>query len=148
MRKLVLLFFSLMFFALASFSQIRKIPSSITGSFEKQYPTAQGVEYKDILTSIHVHFIADSLKMIAKYNNKGEWKETEKEWNYDKLAPEVQDGFQKSKYADEWEVTETSVIYLPGGAEHYRIKVEKNDVQKKYLIYNNKGRLIREALTI
>lgn len=130
-----------------SFAQVRKIPSSITTSFEGQYPAAQDVEYKDILTSYHVIFTLDSLKMIAKYNNKGEWKETEKEWSYDKLDAEVQDGFQKSKYADEWEVKETSIILLPGDARHYRIKVEKNDLQKKYLFFSDKGRLIRESLT-
>ena len=98
------------------FAQIRKIPSSITTSFETQYPGAQEVEYKDILTSYHVVFTLDSLKMIAKYNNKGEWKETEQEWSFDKLQPEVQDGFQKSKYTDEWKVKETSIIILPGNA--------------------------------
>ena len=132
----------------AGFAQIRKIPSAITSSFEAQYPTAQEVEYKDILTSYHVIFTLDSLKMIAKYNNRGEWKETEKEWSFEKLSPEVQDGFQKSKYADEWEVKETSIIILPGNAQHYRIKVEKNDLQKKYLFFSDKGRLIRESLTI
>ena len=130
------------------FAQIRKIPSSITTSFETQYPGAQEVEYKDILTSYHVVFTLDSLKMIAKYNNKGEWKETEQEWSFDKLQPEVQDGFQKSKYTDEWKVKETSIIILPGNAQHYRIKVEKNDLQKKYLFFSDKGRLIRESLTI
>ncbi|MGZ5190380.1 MAG: PepSY-like domain-containing protein [Flavisolibacter sp.] len=131
-----------------SLAQMRKVPSSITTLFEAQYPTAQEVEYKDILTSYHVVFLLDGLKMIAKYNNKGEWKETEKEWSFENLSPEIQDGFQKSKYANEWEVKETSIIILPGNAQHYRIKVEKNDLQKKYLFFSDKGRLIRESLTI
>ena len=147
MRNFFSLFVAVMIVNL-SFAQIRKIPSSITNSFEAQYPGAEEVEYKDILTSYHVIFTLDSLKMIAKYNNKGEWKETEKQWSFEKLSPEVQDGFHKSKYADEWQVKETSIIILPGNAQHYRIKVEKNDLQKKYLFFSDKGRLIRESLTI
>jgi uncharacterized protein (DUF952 family) len=85
--------------------------------------------------------------MIAKYNNKGEWKETEKEWSFEKLQPEVQDGFQKSKYSDEWQVKETAVILLPNNAQHYRIKVEKNDLQKKYLFFSDKGKLIRDSIS-
>jgi hypothetical protein len=148
MIKTISLLVSLALFATTLNAQIRKIPAEVTAAFEKQYPAAQKVEYKDILTSVHVEFMLDSTKMIAKYNNKGEWKETEKESSYDKLDPEVQDGFRKSKYANEWEVKDASIILLPGNAEHYRLKIEKNDVQKKYLFFSDKGQLIREALTI
>jgi len=100
------------------------------------------------LTSVHVHFVLDSVKMIARYNSKGEWKETEKEWSYNRLSPQIIDGFQKSKYADEWKVKETAVINSSGGFERYRLKVEKNDIQKKYLFFNKEGRLMREAVTL
>jgi len=39
-------------------------------------------------------------------------------------------------------------LYLPGGSEQYRIRVRKSDVQKKYLYFNTKGRLLREAVTL
>jgi Putative beta-lactamase-inhibitor-like, PepSY-like len=85
--------------------------------------------------------------MIASYTNKGIWKETEKEWSFDKLSEEVKDGFQKSKYADR-EVEETTVFYLPGGTEQYRIKAKKSGVDKKYLYFNTKGRLLRTSITL
>ena len=148
MRKVIILGITSVLFSVGLSAQIRKIPASVTNAFEQKYPLARDVEFKDVLSSIHIHFVLDSEVMVAKYSNNGEWKETEKEWSYDKLSAEVQDGFQKSKYVDEWKVKETAIIYLPGGSEQYRLKVEKNDVQKKYLYFDKKGRLLRDALTI
>jgi Putative beta-lactamase-inhibitor-like, PepSY-like len=147
MRKIFILFASFIF-ALSSFAQIRKIPAAVTDAFSKKYPMAQDVEYRDNLVNIQIHFVLDSAKMTAKYDADGEWKETEKEWNYEKLSQDVKDGFQKSKYATDWKVTETAVIYMPSGEERYRLKIEKNDIQKKYLFFDKNGRLVRDAMTI
>jgi hypothetical protein len=148
MKKSISLFFAGLVFSIASFGQIRKIPAAVTDAFSKKYPMAKDVEYEDNLVNIQVHFVLDSAKMTARYNADGEWKETEKEWSYDSLPPEVKDGFQKSKYTSDWKVTATSVIYMPGGDERYRLKVEKNEVQRKYLFFDKNGRLIRDSLTI
>ena len=142
------LLLSAVVFTVAASAQIRKIPAVVTEAFSKRYPMAEDVEYRDMLVSIHINFKLDSSRMLAKYDNDGEWKETEKAWNYDDLLPAVKDGFQKSKYAEEWKVKETVIIYLPGGPEQYRMKVEKNDLQKKYLYFDKNGRLLRDALTI
>ncbi|HEX2607875.1 MAG TPA: PepSY-like domain-containing protein [Flavisolibacter sp.] len=147
MAKQLSFLFLFTFAGLLSFAQIREIPKAVQDAFEKQYPQARGVDFQDNLTSVHVHFVLDSAKMVAKYTNKGAWKETEKEWGYNKLFPAVQDGFEKSKYAD-WKVDEVAVIYLPGGAEQYRIRAVKSDLQKKYLYFNKEGRLLRDALTL
>lgn len=147
MRKVIPLFIVLLFAGFSSLAQVRTIPAVVTGAFEKQYPTAREVEYRDMLTSIHVHFVLDSAHYTAKYTSKGEWKETEKEWKFEKFSPQVQDGFRKSKYSGEWKIVESAVIYMPG-AERYRIKVEKNEVQKKYLFFDRNGRLIRDSLTL
>ena len=99
------------------------------------------------MTSVDVHFELDGEKMIATYTNKGLWKETQKELSFDRLPEEVKDGFEKSKYADR-EIEDVIVLYLPGGTEQYRLKARKNDVEKKYLYFNPKGRLLRESLTL
>ena len=148
MKKTISLVVCFVFIASFSFSQIRKIPSAVTSAFQRQYPAAQKVEFADNLVNVQVYFVLDSTKWMAKYNSDGDWKGSEKAWSFDKLSPEVKDGFQKSKYANDWKVTETSIIYLPGGAENYRVKVEKNDVQKKYLFFDKNGRLLRDTLTI
>jgi uncharacterized protein (DUF952 family) len=146
MKVLSLFLFALL--SLGAFAQVRKIPPAVTEAFARQYPAARDVSYRDMLTGYQVEFVLDSTNMIAKYTNKGEWKETEKDWDYDQLSGEVRDGFQKSKYANEWQVKETAIIYMPDGSERYRVKIEKNDVQKKYLFFDQKGRLIRDALTL
>jgi len=135
-------------FAANSFAQIRKTPPSVTTAFEKQYPNALKVQYEDNLLNVQVHFVSDSGKMVAKYNGDGEWKETEREFNYDSVPADVKTGFEKSKYATEWKVKQTSILYLPHEEVRYRVKVEKNDVQKKYLFFDRHGRLIKDSMTI
>ena len=105
------------------------------------------MEFKDNLLNVHVNFELNGERMMAIYNNKGLWKNTEKDWSYDKLSQDVKDGFTKSKYA-EWKVSETKIIYQPGGTELLRIKAEKNDVSKKYLFFSKTGRLTGDAITL
>lgn len=143
---LLLLAFSLGF-AVTGHSQIREIPKAVEETFTNQYKGATNVDYKDQLVRVDVSFELEGERMLASYTNKGVWKETQKEWSFDKLSDTVKDGFTKSKYADR-EVEETIVIYLPGGGEQYRLKVKKNGVEKKYLWFNVKGRLLREGITL
>jgi hypothetical protein len=147
MRKGILII-TVLVFGFSSFGQIRKTPAAVSQAFEKQYPNASKVQFEDNLINVQVHFVSDSGKMTAKYNGDGEWKETEREFNYDNLPADVKTGFDKSKYAVDWKVKETAIIYLPGNEIRYRVKVEKNDVQKKYLFFDKNGRLIRDSLTI
>ncbi len=84
---------------------------------------------------------------MASYYNKGRWTGTEKDWTFEQLLPDVKSGFEKSKYAD-WKVLETKIIYRLGGTERYKIKVEKNDLQKKNLYFNKNGRLVDDDITI
>ena len=134
-------------FSIFSFAQSKlKIPESVKETFTSQYPDAENVTYEDNLVSVQVHFQVNGEKMKASYNTKGRWKDTEKDWSFDQLPDSVKDGFQKSKYAD-WKVVETKVIYRPGGADRYRIKVEKSDLQKKYVYFNEAGRLVDDDIT-
>ena len=137
----------LILFSTISFAQVREIPEAVKETFTSQYPGAENIKYEDNLVSVQVHFQLSGENMIASYNNKGRWKDTEKDWSYDQLPDVIKDGFQKSKYAD-WKVTGTKIIYRPGGSDRYRIKAEKNDVQKKYLFFNKTGRLVEDSITI
>ncbi|HVT86228.1 MAG TPA: PepSY-like domain-containing protein [Chitinophagaceae bacterium] len=128
-------------------AQVREIPQAVKDAFTHQYPAATDVDYKDQLVKVNVHFKLEGENYIAIYNNNGAWKGSEKEWSFDKLSDAVKDGFSKSKYA-EWDTVEVAMLYLPGGTEQYRILVKKNDLQKKYLYFNTKGRLLRESITI
>jgi hypothetical protein len=134
--------------ACTSYGQIRKTPTAVTTAFEKQYPNASKVQYEDNLLNVQVYFVSDSGKMIARYNNEGVWKESERAIDYETLPADIKTGFDKSKYAVDWKLKESAVIYTPNNDIRYRVKVEKNDLQKKYLFFDKNGRLIKDALTI
>lgn len=144
-RLLIITIFTL--FSSMAFSQVREIPQEVKETFTNQYPQAEDVNYEDNLVSVHVIFTQNGERMVAYYSNKGKWKETEKDWTFEKSPEEVKDGFKKSKYA-EWKVVDTKIIYRPGGSDRYKIKVEKNDLQKKNLYFNKAGRLTEEAITL
>jgi Putative beta-lactamase-inhibitor-like, PepSY-like len=145
--KKYILFAILVAFTSAAIAQVREIPKAVEETFSNQYKEASNIEYKDQLVRVDVYFELEGEKMLASYSNKGLWKETQKEWSFDKLPVEVKEGFEKSKYADR-EVEEVTVLYLPGGAEQYRLKAKKSGVEKKYLFFNPKGRLLRETITL
>ena len=131
----------------AGFAQITSVPEQAKENFAKQYPAATGVKWSNDIVNVNVEFDLDGQHMNAEYSNKGIWKSTQKEWSYDKLTDAVKDGFKKSKYADR-EVADVKVIYLPGDVVQYMLKVEKNDLQKKFLYFNEKGRVLRSAVTL
>ena len=147
MKKRLLLNVCLLMLSGIAFSQVREIPKAVEETFANQYKGATNIEFKDQLTSVDVHFELEGEKMIASYTNKGLWRETQKKWSYDNLPPDVKDGLEKSKFADR-EIEDVIVLYLPGGTEQYRLKARKNDVEKKYLYFNPKGRLLRESVTL
>jgi hypothetical protein len=128
-------------------TQVTSIPEQAKENFFKQYPDAKNVQWQNDIVNVNVRFEVDSNRMNAEYNNKGIWKNTLKDWTFDKLTNDVKEGFQKSKYADR-EVTDVKVLYLPGYVIQYRLKAEKNDVEKKYLFFNTEGRLVRTSVTL
>lgn len=135
------------FIAVESFAQVTSIPAAAKDNFAKQYPGATNVRWDNDIVNVNVRFDLDGSHLNAEYNNKGIWKHTFKDFSYDQLSAPVIDGFKKSKYADR-EVTEVKVVYLPGDITQYRLRVEKNDVQKKFLYFNPDGKLIRDANTL
>ncbi len=128
-------------------AQVTSVPDQAKENFFKQYPDAKNVKWENNVVNVNVRFEVDSNQMNAEYNNKGIWKNTLKDWTFDKLISDVKEGFQKSKYADR-EVTDVKVLYLPGYVIQYRLKAEKSNVGKKYLFFNTEGRLVRSSVTL
>lgn len=138
---------ALLMAAQATTAQITSVPQTAKDNFEKQYPGATNVDWDNDLVHVNVNFMYNGEEMNAEYNNKGIWRNTSKATTYDSLPEPVKDGFSKSKYADRT-VSDTKIIYLPGDVIQYRIKAEKNDVEKKYLYFDEKGKLVRDVITI
>ncbi len=145
--KTTSLFLAFTLLVINSFGQVREIPNEVKETFSRQYSDAENIRFEDKIVSVQIHFTLNGEKMVASYYNKGRWTGTEKEWTFEQLSEEVKSGFEKSKYAD-WKILETKVIYRPGGTERYKIKVEKNELQKKNLFFNKNGRLVDDSITI
>ncbi len=128
-------------------AQVTKIPPAAKENFAQQYPAATNAVWYNDIVEVNVRFELDGKEMSALYNNKGIWKNTLQDAAYEQLPAAVIDGFNKSKYVER-SVTETKIVFYPGNVTQYRIKAEKNDIEKKYLFFNDKGRLIRDALTL
>ena len=131
----------------AANAQIRKIPAEVTNAFAEKYGGAKNVEWKDNLSVFVAGFEQDGEKYEAKFNKKGKWQSTEKQIEISDLPGVVNDGFEKSKYA-EWEVRSVYEIELPGDAKQYRLRVAKSDIQQKNLLFNEEGKLLKDNLTL
>jgi hypothetical protein len=144
MKKLfiVLLIFPLLALQAAD-AQVRKVPAQVTNAFQKQYPTATDASWRDKITNFQVNFKMNNAGYLAKYGNKGEWKETEQPLDATELPAPVKDGFDKSEYANkDWMAKEYTRIYQPGNVTKYRILVRKNALEKKYLYFDVNGKMI------
>jgi hypothetical protein len=129
-------------------AQFRKVNAEITNSFAAAYPSATDVTWKDNLTNFEAQFHLSGDYSVAKFSNKGVWMETTRDMKFDNLNVAVKDGFNKSKYKD-WERKEIKEQAVKGKETLYRIHVSKQEtVINKYLYFNAKGQLVRDALTI
>lgn len=145
--RLFVIFFSISISSAQGFAQVTSIPEQAKENFFRQYPDAKNVQWENNVVKVNVRFEQDSNKLNAEYSNKGIWKNTLKDWTYEQLPEDVKEGLKKSKYADR-EVTDVKVLYLPGYVIQYRLRTEKNNVEKKYLFFNTAGRLIRTSVTL
>lgn len=131
----------------SAFAQVRKIPSEVTNAFAEKFKGATDVEWKDNVTNFEAEFKLDSYEMSAYYNGKGEWQETDTKMPFADLPAAVKDGFGKSKYTD-WKKGEHGYkIEKAKEGVLYRIYVNKG-INKKYLYFDETGKLEKEALTI
>ena len=128
-------------------AQIRKIPAEVTSAFTEKFPQATQVEWRDKLSGFTASFSLDSISYIASFNNKGEWESTEEFIDQESLPEVVQDGYEKSRYAD-WNVGNVSKIEFPENEIQYKIEVAKGDIKKRNLYFNSNGRLLKDKITL
>jgi len=127
-------------------AQIRKIPAEVTDNFKAKFPDASSVEWKDKLTGFTASFKDGDTSYSASFDNSGNWQNTEHDIEQSALPDAVQDGFEKSRFAD-WDVKNIVFIDTPDGI-NYRIEVGKGDIKKRNLYFNEKGRLLKDKLTL
>ncbi len=147
MKKLLVLIVLVSALQFTVSAQIREIPAAATESFSAKYPTAKKVAWKDNLLSFEASFTMDKLSCVSKFNNKGEWLETDKKLSFANLNDAIKDGFRKSKYTS-WEIRGAMEIQQNDKELEYRILIKKGPLQKMYLFYNIQGQLQREQATL
>lgn len=128
-------------------AQVRSVPATITEAFKNKYPGASNVEWKDKLSGFVAVFDLDGGHYEARFNNKAAWQYTEQTIDENALPAAVKDGYNKSKWAD-WEIDSVTKIELPGDKFQYRLLVVKSDLQKKNLVFNSEGRLLKDNITL
>lgn len=129
-------------------AQVRKLPAEVTEAFRQKYPTALNVEWKDRLSGFTATFDQDKIHYEAKFTNKGFWQSTENKIEDADIPAPVKDGFQKSKYAEEWTIKAAYKIALREDKTQYRLEIQKNDIQKKQLYFDPTGRLLRDNISL
>jgi hypothetical protein len=87
------------------------------------------------------------VKCEAEFNGKGKWQETELWISVDSIPAEVMDGFKKSKYGD-WTIKQARRIDQPKDVVKFRLEAEKTDINKRVLIFNNNGKLLKSDMTL
>lgn len=129
-------------------AQVRKLPAEVTEAFRSKYPTALNVEWRDRLTGFTAAFDLDNVHYESKFTNKGFWQNTENKIEEADLPAVVKDGFEKSKYAEEWTIEKVYHIALREDKTQYRLEIKKNDIQKKNLLFDPNGRLLSDKVTL
>jgi len=128
-------------------AQVRSVPATVTEAFKSKYPNASNVEWKDKLSGFVAVFDQNNSHLEARFNNKAVWQYTEEKVGESTLPAAVKDGYDKSKWAD-WKLEGVTKIDLPGDKVQYRLHVVKSDLQKKNLVFNSEGRLLKDNSTL
>jgi hypothetical protein len=147
MKKLLVALVLICAFAAPSFAQFRKVPAEVTEALKTKYPDASNVSWKDKISVFVASFDMDNEKYEARFDEKGNWKSTTIEISKDALPEQVKDGWEKSKYAD-WDLNAVYSIELPDDVMQYRLEVSKSDIQKKNLLFNSDGKLLKDNITL
>jgi len=147
MLKKMLFTIAIVTVAFTAEAQFRKIPVEVTDAFKAKYANATKVEWMDKMTSFEVGFTSDGKERKANYNSKGEWSKTETKESLEGLPPEVQEGFKKSKYADQ-KVTDVTQIEEKEKGVRYKLAVKKSGLSKKNLVFDPTGKLLSDNGTL
>jgi hypothetical protein len=129
-------------------AQVRKVPAEVTETFRKKYPMATNIEWRDRLSGFTASYDLENVHYESKFNNKGLWQGTENKITETDIPVAVKDGFDKSKYAAEWKIKEAYKIISHEEKVTYRLQIQKNDIQKKKLLFSNEGRLMSDNITL
>lgn len=123
--------------------QARPAPPEVTGTFNKMFPDASDVQWKDKISNFTAFFNIKGVRCEAKFAATGSWISTEQAIQWDSLPPIVTDSLKSCKYAD-WKGTSAYILRLSGGMTEYHVVVAKSDLGRKILFFNPNGQLLAD----
>ncbi|MBP6686819.1 MAG: PepSY-like domain-containing protein [Lacibacter sp.] len=149
MKYIFSLVFLVMFTGTAlNAQQVFPVPDLVKQSFDQQYPDATDLKWSGGLDNHIVRFTLGERKLKANYTPKGDWVSTEERVKLETLPEVVQKGFQNTKYKD-WAVKDIITVTKPRAvANEYFIIVQKSALNKKKLVFDAKGRLYEELISL
>lgn len=124
-------------------AQGRPTPAEVTSSFNKMFPGASDVQWRDKIINFAAFFNINGVQCEAKFSPTGSWISTEKAIQWDSLPPIVTDSLKSCKYAD-WKGASAYILQLSDGKTQYHVVVTKSDLGRKLLIFNSNGRLLED----
>ncbi|WP_447641050.1 MULTISPECIES: PepSY-like domain-containing protein [Chitinophagaceae] len=148
-KKVCTVLFALSFFLIGQTqAQFRKIPSVVTNAFNKKYPEAKDVSWKDKITSFQATFTQDDIETAAWFSSDGSWKQTEVTVPIKEIPSLIRDKIQKSKYAN-WDIKDAVRVQKPDNGVQYRISLSGESIlDKRVLIYSEDGELLKSAMSL
>lgn len=149
MKKIIVLSIMLAAIGIAmpAMAQLRKVPAEVTEAFREKYPDSKNVEWKDRLSAFQVDYELGDTHFTSKFSSKGEWLQTETAIGEAALPGEVKEGFGKSKFTA-WELKSVARIENKDSDIQYRLMVRKSGVEKKYLYFDETGKLLKDSFTL
>lgn len=129
------------------FAQLRDVPSEVTNSLKAKYPDAADVSWDDKITSFQASFKSNGAAYQARFSKDGEWKESEKAILLEDAPAAVKNSFNSTKFKD-WTMQNVAMLEMANGGTEYRIYVHNNSVKRKYLFFNEEGKLIKESFKL
>jgi hypothetical protein len=141
---------TIIFFAAAvgASAQFRAIPAAVTNTFAFKYPGAGNVEWKDKVTDFEAKFsLKDSATLAARFKKSGEWENTVEQISGDHLPAAVKNGLSVGEFSA-WPITSAYILYSPNSKKEYHVTVAKNDVDKRNLLFNSHGKLLRDKVAL
>lgn len=146
-KKIIIALIAIVAFSVNTLhAQLRTIPAEVTNGFADKYPDATNVVWQDQLVDYKVSFDNNGNNYRAKFTNKGEWKITERQIDLEFLPKPVHKGFSKSEYAD-WDIMELNIVKTPENDRQYKLTVAKNKINKRDLLFNEDGYLVKDNFT-
>ncbi|HEX6916414.1 MAG TPA: PepSY-like domain-containing protein [Chitinophagaceae bacterium] len=142
MKKILLILMLGCFLGVSAHAQLRDIPAAVTNAFHDKFPGATDVSWKDHGTNFQAEFKMNGTDYEADFNKKGMLKRTEKTISYEALPDAVKTAFTASKYSS-WERGSVAEVSDHDHALRYRIFVEKNTIQKKFIYFDKNGKLVK-----